>query len=175
MSDSLSPAKMARIALALAHSHCHLCSTPSELDCRALTHCLTQEVEDKITRAYLSVNPQEQQGENYKYYSFLTYKSTLLLALMGVELDKVLLEVQSTRDELEMAGTSLDKRLNGCSEELRCTEMEVEGDRTDNSTSDQLCGELQSTKSELREARDHLDGKIDLCFIQIDKYQAEVN
>ena len=111
----------------------------------------------------------------YKYYSFLTYKSTLLLALMGVELDKVLLEVQSTRDELEMAGTSLDKRLNGCSEELRCTEMEVEGDRTDNATSDQLCGELQSTKSELREARDRLDEKIDLCFIQLDQYQAEVN
>ena len=86
-----------------------------------------------------------------------------------------MLEVQSTRDELEKGRTFLDKRLNGCLEELRFTELEVEGDRNDNSTLDQLCGELQSTKSELREARDHLDEKIDLCFIQLDQYQAEVN
>ena len=83
LSDSLSPAKIARIALALAHSHCHLCSTQSESDCLALTHCLTQEVEDKITRAYLSVNPQEQQGDNYKYYSFSNLKINIIISTTG--------------------------------------------------------------------------------------------
>ena len=68
LSDSLSPAKMARIALALAHSHCHLCSAQSDSDCRALAHCLTREQAEKISRAYLSVDPEELLGDN-KYYS----------------------------------------------------------------------------------------------------------
>ena len=66
LSECWSPAKMARVALALAHSHCHLCSSHSHSDCKALAHCLTEEEQQKISRAYLSVNPEHLQGGNSK-------------------------------------------------------------------------------------------------------------
>ena len=66
LSECWSPAKMARVGLALAHSHCHLCSSDSETDCRALSHCLTEEEQQIISRAYLSVNTELQHGGNSK-------------------------------------------------------------------------------------------------------------
>ena len=96
---------------------------------------------------------------------------------MGAELEQVLMEVQSAKDELESGGTFLDTKLNTCLDELRSVkeeeEEEGEGGRNINSILDQVCGEIQSAKHELRAARVQLDEKIDHCFQQLEGVVAQ--
>ena len=66
------------------------------------------------------------------------------------------MEVQYTKDDLERAGTFLDKRVNLCLEELR--NVEEKGTSSVNSILEQ---EIQSTRHELRTVSLHLNEKID--------------
>ena len=131
----------------------YISDSPS--DCMGLAHCCSQQEEEKISRAYLSLNPEQQQGNSNDNNH---HKSHHKYVALGTELDQVLMEVKSTKDELERGGTFLDKKVNTCLEDLKSVEKEV------------LEQEIQSTKHELRAVSVQLNEKLDVCLQQLEGF-----
>ena len=90
--------------------------------------------------------------------TIITIKVTINYVALGTELDQVLTEVQSTKDELEWGGTDLDEKVNICLEDLRSVEKEA------------LDKEIHSTKHELRAVSVKLNEKLDVCLQQLEGF-----